>query len=328
MAYWLVKSEPSSWSWDQQVAKGAKGEAWTGVRNFTARQNLVKMKKGDRAFFYHSNEGKEIVGIAEIIKEAYPDPTDKTGKFVCVDIKADKPLKTPVTMAAIKADKHLAEMALVKYSRLSVQPVTADEWKMRLQDGRDVALLLRRRSRSPKGEGEGRGRDALLTKRNVRRRRRHHLRQKRFALRLRAVALHGRRETFEDAVLEGGDDGIVDVALAADRRRVGKFVGGGAHGVQHLLLAAAGACRRRNPRQQFQHHGGCHQGAEILQRNLDAGDLAQERVDRAWSRPPARCLNCRDTGTYACPARRAGCRWRAPVWRRRIPCARPCRPWP
>ena len=130
MAYWLVKSEPSSWSWDQQVAKGAKGEAWTGVRNFTARQNLVKMKKGDRAFFYHSNEGKEIVGIAEVIKEAYPDPTDKTGKFVCVDIKADKPLKTPVTMAAIKADKRLADMALVKYSRLSVQPVTADEWKM------------------------------------------------------------------------------------------------------------------------------------------------------------------------------------------------------
>ena len=130
MAYWLVKSEPSSWSWDQQVAKGAKGEAWTGVRNFTARQNLVKMKKGDRAFFYHSNEGKEIVGIAEIIKEAYPDATDKTGKFVCVDIKADKPLKTPVTMAAIKADKRLADMALVKYSRLSVQPVTADEWKL------------------------------------------------------------------------------------------------------------------------------------------------------------------------------------------------------
>ena len=107
MAYWLVKSEPSVWSWDMQVAKGAKGEAWTGVRNFTARQNLVAMKKGDRAFFYHSNEGKEIVGIAEIIKEAYPDPSDKTGKFVCVDIKADKPLKTPVTMAAIKADKKL-----------------------------------------------------------------------------------------------------------------------------------------------------------------------------------------------------------------------------
>jgi predicted RNA-binding protein with PUA-like domain len=129
MNYWLVKSEPSVWSWDQQVDKGAKGEAWTGVRNFTARQNLVNMKKGDKAFFYHSNEGKEIVGIAEIIKEAYPDPTDKTGKFVCVDIKADKPLKTPVTMAAIKADKKLAAMALVKYSRLSVQPVTAEEWK-------------------------------------------------------------------------------------------------------------------------------------------------------------------------------------------------------
>ena len=94
MNYWLVKSEPSAWSWDQQVAKGAKGEAWTGVRNFTARQNLVTMKKGDKAFFYHSNEGKEIVGIAEIIKEAYPDPTDKTDKFVCVDIKADKPVKT------------------------------------------------------------------------------------------------------------------------------------------------------------------------------------------------------------------------------------------
>src|SRR5260370_7457531 len=103
MAYWLVKSEPSSWSWDQQVAKGAKGEAWTGVRNFTARQNLVKMKKGDLAFFYHSNEGKDIVGIAEIIKEAYPDPSDKTGKFVSVDLKADKPLKPPSTIPVINA---------------------------------------------------------------------------------------------------------------------------------------------------------------------------------------------------------------------------------
>src|SRR6185436_11645413 len=136
MAYWLVKSEPSVWSWDQQVAKGAKGEAWTGVRNFTARQNLVAMKKGDKAFFYHSNEGKEIVGIAEVIKEAYPDPSDKTGKFVCVDIKADKPLKTPVTMAAIKADKTLAEMALVKFSRLSAQPVTAGVWKLVCKMGR------------------------------------------------------------------------------------------------------------------------------------------------------------------------------------------------
>jgi len=109
MAYWLVKSEPSTWSWDQQVAKGAKGEAWTGVRNFTARQNLVNMKKGDKAFFYHSNEGKEIVGIAEVIKEAYPDPTDKTGKFVCVDIKADKPVPQPVTMAASMTTRRVPE---------------------------------------------------------------------------------------------------------------------------------------------------------------------------------------------------------------------------
>jgi predicted RNA-binding protein with PUA-like domain len=130
MNYWLVKSEPSAWSWDQQVAKGAKGEAWTGVRNHTAKLNLMKMKKGDRAFFYHSNEGKEIVGIAEVIREHYPDPTDETGKFVCVDIKADKPLRTPVTLDAIKQDKRLGEMALIKLSRLSVQPVTAAEWKI------------------------------------------------------------------------------------------------------------------------------------------------------------------------------------------------------
>ena len=130
MAYWLIKSEPDAWSWDQQVKSGTKGAEWTGVRNHNAKQNLMKMKKGDRAFFYHSNEVKEIVGIAEVIKEADPDPSDKTGKFVCVDIKADKPLKTPVTMAAIKADKKFADMALVKYSRLSVQPVTAEEWKM------------------------------------------------------------------------------------------------------------------------------------------------------------------------------------------------------
>ena len=130
MAYWLVKSEPSAWSWDQQVAKGAKGEAWTGVRNFTARQNLVKMKKGDRAFFYHSNEGKEVVGIVEIVREHYPDPTDESGKFVCVDIAADKPFKKPVTLVAVKAEERLAEMALLKLSRLSVQPVTAEEWKI------------------------------------------------------------------------------------------------------------------------------------------------------------------------------------------------------
>ncbi|MES2752484.1 MAG: EVE domain-containing protein [Pseudomonadota bacterium] len=130
MAYWLVKSEPSTWSWDQQVAKGARGEAWTGVRNHTAKLNMMKMKKGDRAFFYHSNEGKEIVGIAEIIREHYPDPSDATGKFICVDIAADKPLKTPVTLVAVKAEKRLAEMDLLKQSRLSVQSVTADAWKL------------------------------------------------------------------------------------------------------------------------------------------------------------------------------------------------------
>jgi predicted RNA-binding protein with PUA-like domain len=130
MNYWLVKSEPSVWSWDQQVAKGAKGEAWTGVRNHTAKLNMMKMKKGDRAFFYHSNEGKEIVGIAVIVREHYPDPTDETGKFVCVDIAADKPLKTPVTLVAAKAEKRLAEMELLKLSRLSVQSVKPDEWKL------------------------------------------------------------------------------------------------------------------------------------------------------------------------------------------------------
>ncbi len=128
MAYWLVKSEPSTWSWAQHRATGA--EAWTGVRNHSAKLNMMAMKKGDRAFFYHSNEGKEIVGIAEIVREHYPDPTDKTGKFVCVDIAADKPLKTPVSLEDVKKEKRLADMALIKLSRLSVQPVTADEWKM------------------------------------------------------------------------------------------------------------------------------------------------------------------------------------------------------
>ena len=129
MAYWLVKSEPETWSWDQQVKAGAKGEAWTGVRNHTAKQNLKEMKKGDRAFFYHSGSGKEIVGIVEVAKEHYPDPTDKTGMFVVVDFKAVQPLKKPVTLAEVKADAKLKGMALVKYSRLSVQPVTAEEWK-------------------------------------------------------------------------------------------------------------------------------------------------------------------------------------------------------
>ena len=131
MNYWLVKSEPDSWSWDQQVKKGAKGEAWSGVRNHTAKLNLMKMKKGDLAFFYHSNIGKEIVGIAEVAKEHYPDPTAKAGDpWVVVDMVAREPLKTPVTLEAIKKEPKLKEMALLKYSRLSVQPVTAAEWKV------------------------------------------------------------------------------------------------------------------------------------------------------------------------------------------------------
>lgn len=128
MAYWLIKSEPDTWSWDQHVKKGA--DAWTGVRNHQAKAHLKAMKKGDRVFFYHSGEGKEIVGVSEVVKEAYPDATDKTGAFVCVDVKAVAPVKTPVTLAAIKAEKKLADMVLVKNSRLSVQPVTAAEWAL------------------------------------------------------------------------------------------------------------------------------------------------------------------------------------------------------
>jgi len=131
MAYWLMKSEPDAWSWDEQVAKGAKGEAWTGVRNHSAKLNLMKMKKGDRAFFYHSNIGKEIVGILEIIREHFPDPTADAGSpWVVVQVKALEPMKKPVTLEAIKAEPKLKEMALLKYSRLSVQPVTAEEWKI------------------------------------------------------------------------------------------------------------------------------------------------------------------------------------------------------
>jgi predicted RNA-binding protein with PUA-like domain len=126
MSHWLVKSEPDTWSWDEHVKKGV--DAWTGVRNHQAKAHLKNMKKGDLVFFYHSGEGKEIVGVSQVVKDAYADPTDKTGAFVCVDLKHVEPLKTPVTLAAIKADKKLADMVLVKNSRLSVQPVTAAEW--------------------------------------------------------------------------------------------------------------------------------------------------------------------------------------------------------
>jgi predicted RNA-binding protein with PUA-like domain len=131
MAYCLMKSEPDAWSWNSQVKAGAKGTAWSGVRNHTAKLNLMKMRKGDRAFFYHSNVGKEIVGVVEIIREAYPDPTAKTGEpWVVVDVRALEALPKPVTLDAIKAEPKLKDMALLKQSRLSVQPVTSDEWKI------------------------------------------------------------------------------------------------------------------------------------------------------------------------------------------------------
>ena len=130
MAYWLLKTEPETFSWDDQVKRGAKGEPWTGVRNFTARTNLKEMKKGDRVFFYHTGDEKQVVGIAEVLAEAHPDPTAAKGEpWVAVDLKAVEPLPKPVTLAAIKADKSLKDMALAKYGRLSVQPVTPAEWK-------------------------------------------------------------------------------------------------------------------------------------------------------------------------------------------------------
>jgi predicted RNA-binding protein with PUA-like domain len=136
MNYWLIKSEPDVWSWDMQAKKGARGEAWTGVRNHTAKQNLMKMKKCDHVFYYHSGEGKAVVGIAEVIRESYPDPTATAGDpWVAVDVKTATPFKTPVTLAAIKSEPKLKDMALVKLSRLSVQPVTPAEWKIVCQMG-------------------------------------------------------------------------------------------------------------------------------------------------------------------------------------------------
>jgi predicted RNA-binding protein with PUA-like domain len=128
MAYWLIKSEPEVFSWADLEKSGAKGEPWTGVRNHQAKQHLNAMRKGDRCLYYHSNTERAAVGVAEVVKESYPDPTDATAKFVCVDVKAVEPLKTPVTLTAAKAEPKLAEMVLVKNSRLSVQPVTPAEW--------------------------------------------------------------------------------------------------------------------------------------------------------------------------------------------------------
>jgi predicted RNA-binding protein with PUA-like domain len=131
MAYWLLKTEPEEFSWDDQLKHDKKGEAWSGVRNFTARGYLKEMKKGDKFFFYHTGDEKQVVGIGEIIREHYPDPTAKAGEpWVAVTTVADEPLPKPVTLAAIKAESKLKDMALVKYSRLSVQPVTEAQWKL------------------------------------------------------------------------------------------------------------------------------------------------------------------------------------------------------
>jgi predicted RNA-binding protein with PUA-like domain len=127
MNFWLVKSEPDAFSWDQQVANGT--EPWTGVRNHQARNNLKAMQKGDLAFFYHSNTGKEIVGIVEVVREAYPDATADSGDWVCVDMKAVRPFKRPVTLAEMKADPALADLSLLRLSRLSVAPVNAEQWR-------------------------------------------------------------------------------------------------------------------------------------------------------------------------------------------------------
>lgn len=133
MRYWLFKSEPDTWSWADQVARGAAGEEWHGVRNYQARNNMRAMRIGDRGFFYHSNIGKEIVGIVEVCALSHPDSTTEDPRWDCVDIRAVEPLPRPVTLEAVKAEPRLAGMALVKSSRLSVQPVTPEEWAVVLE---------------------------------------------------------------------------------------------------------------------------------------------------------------------------------------------------
>src|ERR1700722_14234623 len=131
MAYWLMKTEPEEFSWDDQVKRGKKGEAWSGVRNFTARKNLKDMKKGDKFFFYHTGDEKQVVGIGEILAEAFPDPTAKKDEpWVAATTAAVEPVPNPVTLAAIRPEPKLKDRALVKYGRLSVQPVTAEQWKL------------------------------------------------------------------------------------------------------------------------------------------------------------------------------------------------------
>ena len=133
MKYWLLKSEPDVWSLDQQIKSGMMGAMWDGVRNYQAASNLRKMKKGDFCFFYHSNIGKEIVGILRVIKEAYPDPTDKTKKFVAIQVRFEKKLEHPVSLENIKKTKELKDLALIKQSRLSVMPIDSKSWKIILK---------------------------------------------------------------------------------------------------------------------------------------------------------------------------------------------------
>ena len=130
MQYWLMKSEPDVWSIDQQKKAGVKGTPWDGVRNYQAAKNLKSMKKGDLCFFYHSNIGKEIVGVVEVIKEAYLDKTDKSGRFVAVTVKFVEKLSKPITLESIKKSKELRHLALIKQSRLSVMPVDSKSWKI------------------------------------------------------------------------------------------------------------------------------------------------------------------------------------------------------
>ena len=130
MAYWLFKSEPETWGWDDQVAKGEAGEEWDGVRNYQARNFMREMKLGDLGFFYHSQKDREVVGIVEVCAEAHPDSTTEDARWECVDIKAVRPFVKPVSLDMIKADPRLSDMVLVKNSRLSVQPVTAEEWRI------------------------------------------------------------------------------------------------------------------------------------------------------------------------------------------------------
>ena len=130
MKYWLLKSEPDVWSIDQQIKAGTKGAPWDGVRNYQAAKNLKSMKKGDQCFFYHSNIGKEIVGIVEVIKEHYLDKTDKSGKFVAVTVRFRKKLNNPITLINIKKNKELCHLSLIKQSRLSVMPIDSKSWKI------------------------------------------------------------------------------------------------------------------------------------------------------------------------------------------------------